>query len=242
VLLTIVIPTYNEAENLPRLVSALFALPLDGARVLVVDDNSPDGSGALVEELAPAYSGRLQVRHRAGKLGLGTAYLEGFKQALEEGAEAVAQMDADFSHQPEKLIELTGALERCDVALGSRYVPGGSLDERWPAWRRGLSAFGNYYARTILRIPVRDVTGGFRVWRRHTLQRMPLEVVRSNGYSFQVEMAYLAYRLGFTFAEVPIHFADRRWGRSKMSLRIQMEAALRVLQFWFNYRKLAPRR
>ena len=240
--LSIVIPTYNEAENLPKLISALFALPLEGTRVLVVDDNSPDGTGELAEELAPAYQGRLQVRHRAGKLGLGTAYLQGFKQSLEAGAEAVAQMDADFSHQPDKLVNLVEALQKCDVALGSRYVPGGSLDERWPAWRKGLSAFGNYYARTILRIPVRDVTGGFRIWRRHTLQHMPLELVRSNGYSFQVEMAYLAYRLGFTFAEVPIHFADRRWGQSKMSFRIQAEAALRVWQFWLNYRKLGPRR
>jgi dolichol-phosphate mannosyltransferase len=240
--LSIVIPTYNEAENLPTLISALFALPLEGTRLLVVDDNSPDGTGELVEELAPIYQGRLQVRHRAGKLGLGSAYLEGFKQVIGEGAEAIAQMDADFSHQPEKLVELVEALRNCDVALGSRYVPGGSLDERWPAWRKGLSAFGNFYARAILSIPVRDVTGGFRVWRRHTLQRMPLELVRSNGYSFQVEMAYLAYRMGFTFEEVPIHFADRRWGQSKMSLRIQAEAAIRVWQFWRNYRKLTSRR
>jgi dolichol-phosphate mannosyltransferase len=240
--LSIVIPTYNEAENLPKLISALFALPLDDLRVLVVDDNSPDGSGPLVKDLAPAYQGRLQLRQRAGKLGLGTAYLEGFKQSIEEGAQAIAQMDADFSHQPDKLIELMDALVKCDVAMGSRYVPGGSLDERWPAWRKGLSAFGNFYARSILSIPLRDVTGGFRVWRRHTLQRMPLELVRSNGYSFQVEMAYLAYRLGFTFEEVPIHFADRRWGQSKMSLRIQAEAALRVWQFWLNYRKLSPHR
>jgi dolichol-phosphate mannosyltransferase len=166
--LSIVIPTYNEAENLPTLISALFALPLEGTRLLVVDDNSPDGTGELVEELAPIYQGRLQVRHRAGKLGLGSAYLEGFKQVIGEGAEAIAQMDADFSHQPEKLVELVEALRNCDVALGSRYVPGGSLDERWPAWRKGLSAFGNFYARAILSIPVRDVTGGFRVWRRHT--------------------------------------------------------------------------
>jgi dolichol-phosphate mannosyltransferase len=240
--LSIVIPTYNEAENLPKLISALFALPLDGTRVLVVDDNSPDGTGALAEELALTYQGRLQVRHRAGKLGLGTAYLEGFKRALEAGAEAVAQMDADFSHPPDKLVDLMEALEKCDVVLGSRYIRGGSLDERWPAWRKGLSAFGNFYARTLLGIPLRDVTGGFRVWRRHTLQHMPFYMVRSNGYSFQVEMAYLAYRLGFTFEEVPIHFADRRWGKSKMSLRIQAEAALRVWQFKLRYRRVSPRR
>jgi dolichol-phosphate mannosyltransferase len=240
--LTIVIPTYNEAENLPKLISALFALPLEEPQVLVVDDNSPDGTGALAEELASGHPGRIRVHHRAGKLGLGTAYLEGFQLAMGAGAEAVAQMDADFSHEPNKLVDLMAALQKCDMVLGSRYIPGGSLDERWPAWRKGLSAFGNFYARTILGIPVRDVTGGYRVWRRHTLQRMPLERVRSNGYSFQVEMAYLAYRLGFTFEEVPIHFADRRWGQSKMSLRIQAEAAVRVWQFWLNYRKLKPRR
>ena len=240
--LTVVIPTYNEVENLPRLVSALLTLPLDGLQVLVVDDNSPDGTGARAEELAAQHPGRVYVRHRAGKLGLGSAYLEGFRQALETGAEAVGQMDADFSHDPVALLELMYALQTCDVALGSRYVPGGSLDERWPYWRKGLSAFGNFYARTILRMPVRDVTGGFRVWRRHTLQHMPLELVRSNGYSFQVEMAYIAYRLGFTFQETPIYFADRRWGQSKMSFRIQVEAAVRVLLMKYSYRKLRPRR
>lgn len=240
--LTVVIPTYNEVENLPRLVSALMTLPLDGLQVLVVDDNSPDGTGARAEELAAQHPGRVYVRHRAGKLGLGSAYLEGFRQALEAGAEAVGQMDADFSHDPMALLELMNALQTCDVALGSRYVPGGSLDERWPYWRKGLSAFGNFYARTILRMPIRDVTGGFRLWRRHTLQHMPLELVRSNGYSFQVEMAYIAYRLGFTFQETPIYFADRRWGQSKMSFRIQVEAAVRVLLMKYSYRKLKPRR
>ena len=240
--LTVVIPTYNEVENLPRLVSVLLTLPLDGLQVLVVDDNSPDGTGARAEELAAQHPGRLYVRHRAGKLGLGSAYLEGFRQALEAGAEAIGQMDADFSHDPQALMELMSALQTCDVALGSRYVPGGSLDERWPYWRKGLSAFGNFYARTILRMPIRDVTGGFRLWRRHTLQHMPLELVRSNGYSFQVEMAYIAYRLGFTFQEMPIYFADRRWGQSKMSFRIQVEAAVRVILMKYSYRKLKPRR
>jgi dolichol-phosphate mannosyltransferase len=148
-------------------------------------------------------------------------------------------MDADFSHPVDKIPELLNVLESCcDVALGSRYVPGGSLDERWPVWRKGLSAFGNIYARTILSLPMKDVTGGFRLWRRATLERMPLERIRSNGYIFQVEMAYVAHKLGFTFQEVPIHFADRRWGTSKMSFRIQIEAAVRVWQLMGMYSDL----
>ena len=149
-------------------------------------------------------------------------------------------MDADFSHPPEKLAELIQALDGCDVALGSRYVPGGSLDERWPLWRKALSAFGNTYARTILRLSVNDVTGGFRLYRRQTLSAMPLNLIRSNGYVFQVEMIYVAYHLGFRFREIPIHFADRRWGQSKMSFRIQLEAAIRVWQLPGMYRGLGP--
>ena len=235
--LTVVIPTYNEAENLPKLVSALFVLPLD-LNLLVVDDNSPDGTGQLAEQLGQEWDGRVKVLHRAGKLGLGTAYIAGFRQLLNTDVDAIGQMDADFSHPPEKLIDLLATLENCSIAIGSRYVPGGSVDERWPVWRRGLSAFGNLYARTILRLPLRDVTGGFRLWRRAVLQDMPLERIRSNGYAFQVEMAHVAYRLGYTFKEIPIYFADRRWGTSKMSFRIQREAAVRVWQMLFEYRHL----
>jgi dolichol-phosphate mannosyltransferase len=236
--LSVVIPTYNEAENLPRLISTLFDLGLPSLAVLIVDDNSPDGTGRLAEELASSYSDCLDVLHRPGKLGLGTAYIEGFRHSLNKGAEAVAQMDADFSHPPEKLVEMLSALQSCDLALGSRYIPGGALDERWPLWRKGLSAFGNIYARTILNLPVRDVTGGFRIWRREGLLKIPLELVRSNGYAFQVEMTYLAHLKGLTFKEVPIYFADRRWGKSKMSLRIQVEAAVRVWQMLWRYRGL----
>jgi dolichol-phosphate mannosyltransferase len=240
--LTVVIPTYNEAENLPKLVSALWSLHLPDLSLLVVDDNSPDGTGLLADELAAAQPGRMAVLHRAGKLGLGTAYIQGFGQALRAGAQAVAQMDADFSHPPELLPILLDTLQTCDVAMGSRYVPGGAVDERWPAWRRGLSAFGNLYARAILRLPVKDSTGGFRMWKRETLLGMPLERVRSNGYAFQVEIAYIACRLGYTFREVPFYFADRRWGESKMSFRIQREAAVRVWQMLWEYRQLKPRR
>jgi dolichol-phosphate mannosyltransferase len=238
--LTVVIPTYNEAENLPKLFTALFNLPISGLKILVVDDNSPDGTTDLVRSVMDRFLGNLSVLTRPEKLGLGTAYITGFKRALENGAEAVAQMDADFSHPPEKLVELTKILESCDVAMGSRYVPGGSVDRNWPLWRKGLSAFGNLYARAILRLPVKDATGGFRVWRRSTLLGMPLDRVRSNGYAFQVEMAYIAYRSGFSFKEVPFYFADRRWGQSKMSPHIQIEAAERVWQLLLEYRDLKP--
>jgi len=236
--ITIVIPTYNEAENLPKLISALFELQMPDLNVLVVDDNSPDGTGQIAEDLGVKYEGRVKVMHRAGKLGLGTAYIQGFQRAIEDGAEAIGQMDADFSHPPEKVLELAETIQSCDMALGSRYVPGGKLDEQWPFWRKALSGFGNFYARTILGMSLRDVTGGFRLWRRETLLGMPLERVRSNGYVFQVEMAYVASKLGYKFKEIPIYFADRRWGESKMSFRIQLEAAVRVWQLAGMYRDL----
>lgn len=235
---TVVTPTFNEAENLPKLVSALFDLDIPGLHVLVVDDNSPDGTGEIAEQLSNQYPGCVGVLHRAGKMGLGSAYIQGFRRALDEGAQAVAQMDADFSHPPELLYKLSEALEQCDVALGSRYLPGGGVDRNWPLWRKGLSAFGNLYARTILGLPVRDATGGYRLWRRETLEGMPLGRVRSNGYAFQVEMIYIAHSLGYSFKEVPFYFPDRQWGDSKMSFSIQREAAVRVWQMLFEYRNL----
>ena len=237
--LTLVLPTYNEAENLPRLIPAVLALPLD-LRVLVVDDNSPDGTGQVAEALQQTYPGRVDVLHRAEKRGLGTAYLEGFRYALNQGAEGVIQMDADFSHPIEMLPSMAALLSdgEADMVLGSRYVPGGAVDERWAAWRKGLSAFGNAYARAILRVPIRDVTGGYRLWHSRALRAMPLHRVRSNGYVFQVEMAYLAHKLGLRVIEVPIYFRERQWGRSKMSFRIQAEAAIGVWRLLFRYRDL----
>ncbi len=236
--ITIVMPTYNEAENLPKLVSALFALPLQDLRLLFVDDNSPDGTGRVADELALQHPGRISVIHRPGKLGLGTAYLQGFEQAIAEGADVLGQMDSDFSHDPAKLIEMVAALQNADVVHGSRYVEGGSLDRDWPLWRKWLSGFGNFYARTILQFPLHDVTTGFRLWRRETLEAMPLDRIRSNGYIFQVEVAYVAWCLGLRVAEVPIYFAERRAGKSKMSLKIQLEAAMRVWRLKAAYKDL----
>ena len=236
--ITVVIPTYNEAENLPKMVSALFMLPLPELKLLVVDDNSPDGTGQIAEDLAVQRPGRISVLHRPGKMGLGTAYIAGFSAAIKDGAEVVAQMDADFSHPPEKLVEMAAALETCDAVLGSRYIPGGGVDIRWPLWRKALSGFGNIYARTILGMSINDVTGGFRMWRQETLKRMPLERIRSNGYMFQVEMGYIVTLLKFRVKELPFYFADRKLGKSKMNIRIQLEAALRVWMLPGAYRDL----
>lgn len=235
---TFIIPTYNEAENLPKLVRALFDLPLEGLGVLVIDDASQDGTGRIAENLKKEFPGRMDVIHRSGKLGLGSAYIAGFKHLLAGDSGAIGQMDADFSHEPRKVLDLAEALKTCDIAVGSRYVPGGALDRDWPFWRKWLSGFGNFYARSILSLPIKDTTGGFRLWRRETLAAMPLDLIRSNGYVFQVEMAYVAHKLGFTLKEIPIYFAERQWGQSKMSFRIQMEAALRVWALPDHYRHL----
>jgi dolichol-phosphate mannosyltransferase len=235
--IVVIIPTYDEAENLPRMVSALFGLPLD-LELLIVDDNSQDGTGRIADDLAAIHPGRMNVIHRAGKMGLSTAYLQGFSSLYTSNTDLIAQMDCDFSHDPSALVDMANRIETCDLVLGSRYIPGGSTDEGWPMWRKALSAWGNFYSRTILNLPMRDVTGGYRMWRHETLKSMPLERVKSNGYVFQVEMAYLAHCLGFKICETPIYFADRRWGKSKMSFRIQVEAAIRVWSVLWKYRDL----
>lgn len=235
--ITIVIPTYNEAENLPKLVSALFSLPLD-LHVLVVDDNSPDGTGDIAEDLSKKYPERIDVLRRPGKMGLRSAYLNGFQKIFDSDAEAIVQMDADFSHDPNALIEMEKLLGTNDVVLGSRYTHGGSVDRQWPTWRKWLSAFGNFYARSILRIPLHDVTTGYRMWRSETLKCLPFERIQSTGYIFLVEMIYLTHCLEFKIGESPIYFADRRFGKSKMSLKIQVEAAVRIWQVLWNYRDL----
>ncbi len=239
---TVVLPTYNEAENLPRIVVALLDLQIEGVNlsILVVDDNSPDGTGKIADDLCIQHAGRMQVLHRQGKEGLGTAYLAGFKQAIENGADAVLQMDADFSHQPHYIPVMLAELKKCDFVVGSRFAKGGRVDENWAWWRKLLSWFANsVYVRVLLRTPIRDATGGFKVWRRETLLGMDIQNrIRSNGYVFQVEMNYVALRLGYQVLEVPIYFPDREVGDSKMSFHIQYEAAARVFQVWWRHRRL----
>ncbi len=222
----IVAPTYDERDNLPRLVAAIHAAVPD-AHVLVVDDASPDGTGALADELAAA-DDRVHVMHRAGKLGLGTAYLDGFRWGLQRGFALLCQMDADGSHQPRHLPAMLAAAEHADVVLGSRYVPGGGTRD-WPRRRRWTSRGGNWYARTVLGLPYRDLTGGYKCFRREVLAALDLGAVRSVGYAFQIELTWLAARAGFRICEVPIVFPDRAAGRSKMSLGIAAEAMRNVL-------------
>lgn len=231
-----VIPTYNEAENLPILVNALLSQKIDGLNILIVDDNSPDGTGAVADQLASEHPDQVFVLHRQGKEGLGKAYIQGFKLALDQGAEVIGMMDADLSHPPDRLPALLDALNGADVVIGSRYTPGGSVDKTWPLFRKFLSWFGNTYARTILGLPIKDTTGGYRLWRREALEAIPFNESRSSGYVFIVELAYMAKLADLKFAEVPIYFAERSHGDSKMSLRIQIEAAFRVWQLRRLYR------
>lgn len=233
--ITMVIPTYNESENLPKLVHDVLALPLEDIHILIVDDNSPDGTGDLAEKLREQYNDRVHCLHRAGKLGLGSAYREGFKKAIEEGADYIGQMDADFSHPIDKIPLMVKELEHADLVIGSRYVKGGSLDENWPFYRKWLSGFGNAYARVILGLPNRDVTGGFKLWKKETLQAMPMDTIKSNGYVFQVEMNYVASKMGFKIVEIPIYFQERTMGKSKMNLKISLEAAWRTIALRFQH-------
>jgi dolichol-phosphate mannosyltransferase len=236
----IVVPTFNEAGNLTSLVGKLLALPLPGLRLLVVDDASPDGTGRLADELAAASPGRMDVMHRTGPRGLGLAYVDGFGWALAQGAEAVIQMDADFSHSPADVPRLLEKLADCDVAVGSRYVTGGRIDDQWGFGRFALSRSANAYARTFLGLRTHDATAGFKAWRRSALQAVDLGRVRSNGYLFMVEMTYICERLGLRIGEVPIYFADRRVGKSKMSLKAKLEAAVGLLSVWRRHHRLRP--
>jgi dolichol-phosphate mannosyltransferase len=227
----ICLPTYDERENLAPIVEAIHAT-VPAVDVLVIDDDSPDGTGRLADELA-ARDPRVKVLHRAAKQGLGRAYLAGFAWALERGYGLVLEMDADFSHDPRHLPALLQAAEGADLALGSRYVPGGGT-VRWGLGRRLVSRGGSLYARTILGIPVRDLTGGFKCFRREVLEAVDLPSVECSGYAFQIELTYRALRRGFRVVEVPIVFADRRVGRSKMSRRIVLEAMRKVWSMRFS--------
>jgi len=222
----VIIPTYNERENLPRLVPMVLAQDprLD---VLVIDDASPDGTGEIADRLA-AENPRVHVLHRRGKLGLGTAYLEGFRWGLERGYAYLFEMDADFSHDPAHIPQFLEAIEEADVVLGSRYLHGRVTVINWPIGRLLLSYFANVYARRVTGLPVADATGGYKCFRRKVLESIDLDRVESEGYAFQIEISFRAWRKGFRIAEIPIVFVDRTLGESKMSKRIVLEAVWKV--------------
>lgn len=232
----VVVPTYNEVQNLGHLAAAILFF---GYRLIVVDDNSPDGTGALADELEASASG-LSVIHRRSKEGIGPAYADGFARALELGADVVVQMDCDFSHNPEDIPRLVHAVEAgADMASGSRYVTGGGTPD-WPWRRRFLSKGGNVYARALLGIPVRDATGGFRAWKASALATLPFTRAKASGYSFQVEMAMRATDSGLAVSEVPIVFRDRQAGMSKMGPDIVREAMV-LVTLWGIQRRLGRR-
>jgi dolichol-phosphate mannosyltransferase len=223
----VVIPTYNERDNLPEIVPRILEQD-EGLDILVVDDASPDGTGQVAEELGDRFPGRVHVLHREGKLGLGPAYLAGFAWALEKGYARICEMDADLSHPPDLLPHLVSAAREHDFVVGSRYVDGRVTVINWPMTRLLISYFGSWYARTITGLPASDATGGFNLFNRRVLEALELDRIRSNGYSFQIELKYRAWRKGFHFVEVPIVFTERGQGESKMSKKIVFEAVWKV--------------
>lgn len=219
----VVIPTYNESANLPVLVGGLMAH--DGVRVLVVDDQSPDGTGAVADRLAAAHPGRLEVLHRTGRRGFGRSYVDGLRMAVAQPVDVVCQMDADLSHDPRQLPDLLAATSHADLVVGSRYIPRGAI-VNWPLRRRLLSKAANLYIRSITQLTARDCTSGYRCWRRQALASLPLDQFFSDGYSFLIEMLFMTARRGFTIAEVPITFVERREGVSKVSRAVLLESAI----------------
>jgi dolichol-phosphate mannosyltransferase len=228
--IAVVVPTYNEADNLPLLAERILGLPLPNLRLIVVDDDSPDGTGTIADTIAAAANEerpqRVTVVHRKVKDGLGRAHLAGMRASIAGGARYVVQMDADLSHQPEAIPELLGTALATDAGLviGSRYVIGGSMSDQWGTHRKLLSRGGSTYVNLVLRLEIRDTTGGFKLWRRDVLESIGLDGVLSDGFSFQIEMNYRCKRLGYKIVEIPIHFAERYSGASKISLGIQLEA------------------
>jgi dolichol-phosphate mannosyltransferase len=239
---TVILPTYNEVENLSLMVNTLLSMNIENFNIIIVDDNSPDGTGKVADQLAQTYPAQVEVLHNTNKGGLGPAYKLGFRRAIEQQSEYVIQMDCDFSHPPHFVLDLIAkADEGYDMILGSRYTTGGGVDENWGVHRKFLSWFANrVYVRTILGLPVNDATGGFRLWRRGTLIGMGLDRIHSSGYVFQVEITYVTHRLGYSIAEVPIYFPDRERGESKMGLSITVEAALRIWQMKLRHLNLTP--
>lgn len=229
----IIIPTYNELENLPSLLKEISSYA-PASDILIVDDNSPDGTGALADSMS-AENPRVHVLHRAGKLGLGTAYIAGFHYAIANGYDAAFEMDADFSHDPRYLPDFLAKIEKADLVIGSRYIAGGSTPN-WSMGRRMISGCGNLFARIVLPslMPIHDCTAGFRCYRREVLERIGLDTIQSQGYGFQIEMAYRVQHYGFTIVETPIVFMDRRVGQSKMSRKIVLEAFTYVLRARFS--------
>ena len=219
----VIVPTYNERANLPTLVAG--ALAHADVRLLIVDDQSPDGTGHLADELAAQYPGRLDVMHRTGRRGLGRSYIDGIALASKEPVDLICQMDADLSHDPGELGSLIAATDHADVVIGSRYIPGGAI-VNWPKRRRFLSRFANLYIRSVTRMAARDCTSGYRCWRREALAALPLDRFISDGYSFLVEMLFVASRRGYRIAEVPITFVERREGESKISRAVLLESAI----------------
>jgi dolichol-phosphate mannosyltransferase len=228
----LVLPTYNEAENIEAFVAAVRSKLPASAQVLIVDDNSPDGTGRIADRLAAEHE-NVNVLHRRSKEGLGPAYIAGFRHALAAGAALVLEMDADFSHDPAYLPRLLEAAQRADLVLGSRYVPGGGVGD-WGPLRRAISRGGSAYARFVLGLDVQDLTGGFKCFRREVLEAIDLDTIGARGYAFQVEMTYRAIQRGFRVVEVPIVFRDRRAGSSKMDRSIVAEAIWRVPQLRFG--------
>jgi dolichol-phosphate mannosyltransferase len=232
----VVIPTYNERESLPVLAGQLAELQLPNLHLLVVDDNSPDGTGEIADKLAAESDGTIGVLHRGEKDGLGRAYIAGMTRALDEGAQIVIQMDADLSHPVSVIPAMIETLQTTDAAvvIGSRYVPGGSTAAEWPMYRKALSSWANFYVNAILRLRVKDATAGFKAWRATALTAIDLPSIHSNGYSFQVEMNYRAVQRKLPIVEVPIHFEERVRGASKMTLRVQFESALTPWKLLFR--------
>lgn len=219
----VIVPTLNERENLPRLVDALMQLP--HVRVLIVDDGSPDGTGAVADGLARQFEGRIEVMHRTGRRGLGRSYVDGMKRAVGEDVDVICHMDADFSHDPRELPRLIAAAGGADLVIGARYIPGGRVVQ-WPLRRRLLSRFANLYVHLVTRLTTRDCTSGYRCWRREALAALPLDTVVSDGYSFMIEMLFLAEQRRYRIAEVPITFVERQQGESKLSRAVLVESAI----------------